>query len=255
MFGFPFIQREMYKNTFLRKVELVIQFNPVVDKRVLIDNAKEHLSPKFPNIEDNQSKDYAININGATPTIQVSSEAKGLKLLSADRKNILFVDNGLIKYIVDGVNYEGFESVKQSLCGVLPLLKSLDVIEIKQASLQKINIFGFDTNDNPVGALKDLINSELLGNIDYCPNSKLQKQNIGSVIYQDDNEQFNIIYGLSVIPQTSNPTKGQIVVDILRSSNNVATESLWSKIDSNNSEIFNAFNWTISERAKQLLRG
>ncbi|MFI3297884.1 MAG: TIGR04255 family protein [bacterium] len=256
MFGFPKSQRKTFVNTFIRKVELIINFSPV-DKGELMQCAEKCLQKNFPNIENNLSKDYKINLTATgSPEILVNSEAKGLKLISEDRKKVLFVDNGLIKYVVDGDSYMGYEDMVDTLKDISTIFESLKIVSLQKISLQKINIFGFETKDTSIDALKDLISLSLLGNNEYFPNSNDIKQNVNSIIYNNDVSHLNIIYGLYVPPSINlnEVKKGQVIVDInISHTSSLLTVGLWDKMNELNDELFNVFNWVINDNARKLL--
>ena len=143
--------------------------------------------------------------------------------------------------------------MKEDITHLNKFFELCKIENIRRLAIRKINIVEFKISDNPSEILEFLITPELLSNLNYFPNANLIRQNIHTINYHEDSYRLNLKYGLNV-PPPPNTELGQVLIDIdLFNSSTINVSEIFNIADSINSEIFNIFNWTISENILQLL--
>ena len=114
-------------------------------------------------------------------------------------------------------------------------------------------MFEFKDTENPTEVLEFLIKQELINSINYFPKNEFIRYNLHDINYEEDDWRLNLKYGLIMNPLVKK-RDGQIIVDIdLFNVGKIDSEKIFETTDKINKEIFNIFNWAISEEALGLL--
>jgi len=259
MFDFPNIDHRKYNKNFLKTVIFQIAFEENI---LLKDNKKkvvEIFSKVFPRVNDKVTKGFQISFkNDQTPILQnIDNENTGIpfEMRSNDGERILTIDNSSLSYTISGKSYTSFDDLKIELELLNSFFELTQIKKLKRIAVRKINIIEFKVNENASDVLALLISPELLSNLNYFPNNKFIMQNIQTINYQKDDFKLNIKYGLN-IPPIPNQEIGQIILDIdLFSTSPIESNETIGRAEEINNEIFNVFNWAISDKTKSILDG
>ncbi|MFN8257704.1 MAG: TIGR04255 family protein [Bacteroidales bacterium] len=259
MFDFPKVEHKYFNKNFLKTVIFRIDFeenNKIFEKKKEITDL---FSALLPRISDKETKGIQISFsNDQTPILQSVDNintGKVIEMKSIDGQRILAINKSSLTYTIGGQSYSNSIDLKKELNLLIDFYKISEIKFLKRLAFRKINIIEFKISNNPSEILLQLISPDLLSNLAYFPKSNSIKQNIHSLIYQDGDYSLNIKYGLN-IPPIQNIGIGQIIIDIdLFNTSKIETSETIKIADMINSEIFNIFNWAISENTKRLLNG
>lgn len=264
MFDFPAIDRSLikeYKGNFLRSVALQIKYPKNID----IASDKEYVTLLFksilPRIKDVKQSSLQISFNqdDQTPILQpVSNNSLGFEMKSNDGTKILTVLEDVLSYNISGSSYENFSQIQNEVLHILNIFKKNNVETLSRIAIRKINIvdFSLQGNDNmsPLDVTKMILNAQLVNGVDSFPKASSIVQNINTINYSEGENRLNLIYGL--LKQSESGSKnGQVIIDIdLFKEGNLDSNLLVKYLTNINNEIFNVFNWCISENAKSILK-
>ena len=264
MFGFPEINRSLikeYRGNFLRSVALQIKYSKNND----ITSDREYVYSLFkvtlPRIKDVKQSSLQISFNqdDQTPILQpVSNNSLGFEMKSNDGTKILTVLEDVLSYNISGSSYENFSQIQNEISQILDILKKNNVGILSRIAIRKINIvdFSLQGNDNmsPLDVAKMILNNQLVNGIGSFPKAGSIVQNINKVNYSEGEDRLNLIYGL--LKQSESDSKnGQVIIDIdLFKEGNLDSNHLVEYFTGINNEVFNIFNWCISENAKSILK-
>lgn len=259
MFNFPHIDHRKYRKNFLKTVIFQIAFEEnitLIDKKPEI---VEIFNKVFPRVNDKVTKGIQISFkNDQTPILQhIENEKTGIsiEMRSNDGQRILSIDNSSLSYTIGGKSYTSFDDLKSDLELLNSFFELTKINKVKRVAIRKINIIEFVVNNNASDFLAHLISPELLSNLNYFPNTQFISQNIQTIYYQKDDFKLNIKYGLN-IPPITNKEIGQIILDIdLFNTSQIDSYNTIRVAEEINNEIFNIFNWAISDNTKNLLDG
>ena len=264
MFEFPSINRSLikeYKGNFLRSVALQIKYPKSID----IASDKEHVSSLFktilPRINDTKTSSLQISFNqdDKTPVLQpVSSNSLGFEMKSNDGAKILTVLEDTLSYSIAGSVYENFNQIQNEILIISNIIKKNNIEVLSRVAIRKINIVDFSLEGNdkvsPLDVAKMILNPKLLNGIDSFPKTSSIVQNVNTINYSEGENRLNLIYGL-LKPSELDSKNGQVVIDIdLFKESSLSSDSLVEYFTEINDEIFNVFNWCISENAKLILK-
>jgi uncharacterized protein (TIGR04255 family) len=259
MFNFPHTDHRKYKKNFLKTVIFQIAFEEstmLVDKKAKI---VEIFNKVFPRVNDKVTKGIQISFkNDQTPILQQIENNKtgvSIEMRSNDGQRVLSIDNTSLSYTIGGKSYTSFDDLKMDLVLLNSFFGLSEIKKVKRIAIRKINIIDFVVNTNASDFLAHLVSSELLSNLNYFPDTQFIRQNIQSISYQKDDFTLNIKYGLN-IPKTIDKEIGQIILDIdLFNTSQIDSNNTIRVAEEINNEIFNIFNWAISDNTKNLLDG
>lgn len=264
MFGFPEAERsdiESHKRHYLKSVIFQVKFEATDE----IDKNKNRIisifKDQFPRTNDLKQGEFEVSFKvDETPIIQsVSQKGAGFQLRPLDGLKVFSFTEDAISLTISGNVYEGFDNIKNNIIHLIEVFKLCKITSFNRVAIRKLNIIEFEVEDdvenqiNPMQILELILNPSLISNTTYFPQSECIIRNIHTINYNKDKNRLNLRYGL-VVPDVTN-NKGQILIDIdLFTVDDVLVDSLESLSSEINSEIFNIFNWTISEGAKKKLR-
>ena len=162
------------------------------------------------------------------------------------------MENNVLAIVLHGKSYKSFNSFRAVFEDIDILLKEeLSNYEIKRFSERKINIIDFALNNNGAITLKQLLNSVLVGNIDYVPNINYIKQFINNIVFEKEEASLNIKYGLNKV----NDSIGQIILDLtmFMDINERSNINHLHNFNIINTELYKAFNWAITDDYKEIM--
>ena len=256
IFGFNEVQHKDFKNNFLKSVILQLSYNKVLDfqdKRQKIENFFKDL---FPRVGVPTSSGIHITFkNASTPVLeQVNNEDK-IEMKSLSGQKTLLISNTSIVFTTTGKEYINYVQLESDMCKIQEYFTHCEIKELTRISIRKINIVDFkNALGDPFTIFQSLINTELVGNLAYFPSSTYLKQNIQNLTFKKDVYTFNIKYGLNM--QNPQPDIGQLLIDFdLILTDKISVTNLFTITDEINQEIFNAFNWVVSENFINLMNG
>ncbi len=254
MFGFAKVPHKDFKNNFLKTVV----FQVVYDNKNIFPSKKEGIVDffvdKFPRVNTSMRNNIHVEINNKsdTPILQHTNEEDGLLLKSDDGQKTLSISNNSLTLSITGKAYRNYESIKEDVKKIHSFFEFCEINSLKRVSIRKINIIEFEGNDDKVGVLELLINNDLLGNLEHFPEKNNINHNIQSLSYAIEDYDLNIKYGLVMGKQ--NKELGQVIVDIdLLHNTMIECNKIYDIADGINSEIFNIFNWVVSEETINML--
>lgn len=262
MFGFKKIDRsniDEFKKNYLRSVVVQVRFDNSFKLDDRIDTFKETFKDEFPRFKE-QSK-HSLNVTigeDETPIIEPSKKvSNGFNLRSESGNKLLSCNTDAVTLNIAGVEYKNFEQLKDFLNKLQNLLESCGLDSLSRVSIRKINIIDFNIPENeevtPYQLMEFILNNNLVGKSEAIPSSSSIEQSIQSLTLQKKSYRLILRYGMIV--HSPKNKKGQVLIDIdCINNNSVAVRNIKSEFESINSEIFNIFNWCLSEEAyKQLL--
>ncbi len=257
MFGFPKVDHERFQKNFLRSFIFQISFesnNNIESKSEYIQN---FFKDEFPRFTSAPSKEFEISFsNLKSASFQQNEKGVFLDMRSLDGEKILNITDSQITLTMSGKVYESFNRLDSLIKKIVSILEVLSIDYINRIAIRKINIIEFKINEGeqkaPIDILEQLLNPRLTNEINYLPKRENINHYIQSLNYNIDEDFVNIRYGLNV-PDPNNT--GQVIIDIdLYSKINMAINQIDIKAKHINSEIFNIFNWVVSDNTIKILK-
>lgn len=249
MFDFPDIPKTIYNKNFLRSTAFVIEFSEIIKWQ----NHQKEIASGLTSIFPSRTNKLSIGVNIAPKVEDISfhTNDNSFVLKAEDGRKQIDFDQNMLSISFLGDSYVSFSSLQEVFEPIKLLLDTeLAKYSILRFSERKINLIDFNIQQtNGVLLLKQLINSQLIGNIDYTPNTSYIKQAISSITFEKQNANLNIKYGYNKV----NDIIGQIILDLtitFEKDNNIASISNFEVI---NSELYRAFNWAITDEYKKLM--
>lgn len=256
MFGFEKKNPSSFKRNFLRTVIFQVKFseNQSIEsnKQDVIELFQKDFPKKLSLVGDGFEIIFDRN---KTPLVQKFQDQKGVELRSLDGKRALSINTNTFTYTIAGNVYKNYNQLKEDLILLDVFLKKFNISTVNRVAIRKLNIIDFKAGKNPISGLKHLINPDLLANLSYFPSSDKISQNFQNVNYVQDPFQLNLKYGMNMLPKSIDGDNfGQVIIDIdLFRIGEMTSQNMFQVTDEINSEIFNVFNWVISENALKIL--
>lgn len=255
MFGFPNVEYKKFSKNFLRTVVFQINFKKLENFNEFREVLSDSFKHSFPRINKNLPKGFQIslNSNNQTPILQSLKEDDGIELKSENGQKVIRVTNGSFVFTINGNEYKGFELILKELSSFTAILSDFKINEVNRLSIRKLNIVEFKVTDNPFSMLSLLLSPYLSNNFEYYPSQQFIEQNIQTLRYKKDEFRLNLNYGLN-LPILQNPQIGQVLIDIdLINTSKIDVLELEKIATEMNQEIFNVFNWAVSDKTLALL--
>lgn len=256
MFGFPRIARKTFHNNFLRTIVFQVQFS---DNKIVLEKSaaiKELFKEEFPRSNDAISQGFNIQLSkDKTPILQsIANSRTGIELRSADGQKALNINTNSLTLTIAGKAYRSFDDIEKFFGKFNQIFKFCRIEDVVRLAIRKVNIIEFEiVGNNQLEVMQYLLSNELSSNISIFPDSEYINQSIQTINYKRDNCHLNLRYGMAIVPNKKN---GQVIIDIdLFDLTPLKIDKIQIKANELNTEIFNIFNWTLSEKAKKLLDG
>ena len=256
MFEFPVVDRAIikdFKRNYLKSVIFQVQFEPNPEISSKRSEIAAIFIDTFPNIEETSKPGFSVSFSpNQTPIIQPSIEKSGYRLRSADDQEIISMDQQSVTYTIAGRKYVNFDSSKRILDDFRRIFKVANITGFTRVAIRKLNIIDFqiqeDSKIDLVSVSQLLLNPKLATDLSYFPQIEYINQNFNTVTYVKESEGLNLRYGFQQQPNAA--FTGQILIDIDRyTRSKIAQENLDNKLEEINIEIFNVFNWALSDEA------
>lgn len=253
MFGFKQVDHITYKRNFLKTVTFQFFYSDVADfneKKLAITKL---FKPSFPKSEPATGGvvQMSFGANDRTPIVN-TMDSEGLILKSEDGKKVLSITQNAFTLTINGLVYENFNTLESCITNLNDCLDLLNLETILRLSIRKFNVAEFKSDGNPMEIMGLIINPDLTGNMNYLPNSENIRNNIQTINYQINNNILNIRYGLNMLRNVEEI--GQVIFDIdLIQHESIEKAKVLDYARSANNEIFNVFNWIISDSTKEYL--
>ena len=252
IFGFPEVAHRQFKTNFLKVVVFQIQFNKVDNFKDKKAEIIESFKDLFPRIGTPQTGIEIVFSNTQTPIVQNFKNEEHIEMKSFNGQKTLSISSTSITLNIAGKEYKSYQQLKQDIDRVVNFLKMCNINELNRVAIRKINVVDFKYHENnPYPVLSSLVNSNLLGNLEYYPANDSMKQNLHTLVYKKNGYNLNIKYGLNIPPL---PALGQLMIDLdLFHLGKTPIAEIFNILDGVNQEVYNAFNWIITENLLSLL--
>ena len=261
MFGFPEAERsgiESHKKHYLKSVIFQVKFKATdeIDKNK--DGITSIFKDQFPRVNDTKRDGVKVSFGtDKTPIVQsVSQDDFGFELRSADGNNMFSFSKGAISLTISGNAYKNYNNFEENIVLLKKVFGLCKITSFSRVAIRKLNIIEFEivgeSETTPMQIIEMILNPNLLSSSACLPKPERIQLNIQTINYVEENDRLNLRYGLVV--SDANNKKGQILIDIdLFTVGDIPVSSLESLSVKINIEIFNIFNWAISEEAKEQL--
>ena len=263
MFGFPDSHKKdgfKHKKNLLRTAIFQLKYPKVETIRKNHENLERQLLPKFPNKKDLMRGEAKIRFEPSkTPILESASGTKnGFEFRTEDDKKIFRISDEAFSYTVFGDVYTNFEETSKELEELLlPAFEACGIEAVNWVSVRKINIMEPSVSDDFASAsllLNYAFNENIISHIMAFPTNAIVKSGVSQVTLKVAGYRLNFSYGLLPKPPEVKMDKPQLILDIdLISESQFQVKDVipeWRKV---NKEIYNIFNWSISEQLKASL--
>lgn len=246
MFGFNETSYKEYKKNFLKTVVFQISFNKIDKFSEKKDAIIENFISSFPRVATPSGLEISIN-NNETPIVSHSKNDSIIEMKSDSGQKVLNITDSAFSITISSREYKSYLGLKNDLNKLQDFFDLCKIIEIYRVAIRKINIVQTNNSQNAPDVIKIVLNEHLIGDSTYLPKSEFIKQNLHLLHF--NNEGYNLIlkYGLNV-PQIPEQDIAEIIIDIdLFNNDIIPITELYRVSDKINKEIFNIFNWSISD--------
>ena len=253
IFGFPNTERVLFKNNFLRTVTFQYVFDNV-EINVQKDLVRSTFLEDFPRMNEGKNVSYEINaVNGQTPIIKSTTESNGFVLFSNNGLKRINITNTAVIITILGNGYRTYEDILPVLKKVEGVLQEIGVAYLKRASIRKVNILAFSSQENSLSSVfSDIFAQGIVNSIEAFPQPETLRQNMHSIVLNKDDYRLNLNYGAPEFDNTHRPLRGSIAIDIdLIKCGNTQISDLVNASTVLNNEIFGVFSWVTSDKMKQ----
>lgn len=256
MFGFPTKEHKQFKKNFLKSVIFQLSYNKcdlIGDKSDKIENL---FKTEYPRFTSSKAKEIEISFIGASDkgaNFQQSDKGDVIQMRSLDGQKIINITEEALTLTVSGAVYKNFDKIINDLTNIISGLKICGINFVNKLAIRKINIIEFKIVEKqmPIDVLGMLLNPNLIGNINFFPEKKSVVNNMQTLNYNVEDKNLNLKYGLNV-PKGN--VIGQVIIDIdIILKKQIEIESVIQEANNVNSEVFNIFNWVLSEEAITIL--
>ena len=258
MFNFPNIEKDpsfRYNQNFLKTVIFQIKYpknNSITSNEKFLD---ETFKGEFPNKRNIMSGELKMKFEKTPILLSQTNAATGFEYKSNTGNVVYSVVDDAINLTFAGSEYYNFEN-SYSLYAkhVKTILDQINIPYLTRIAIRKINIFEFEYNDSTplVNFLPFIIKEPAIENYFCFPNIAKATSGITQLSFNESDYQLNLAYGL--LKDKSATGKNLAVIDIdLFKMGNIDTKLLDDEMRKINSEIFNVFEFLISENLKKLL--
>lgn len=269
MFGIPFKEEVVYNRNFLNNVIFDATF--AVNRKCSAnrDDIANEFAAELPIRTDGVSQEIQFSFNAKTKSNSITTrqdeDNRTLILRAKDGQKQLDLTNISMKYQETGAKYKDQKDFDAKVGKGLKFLSQIDVKEFTKISLRKVNIVNFNTSSNgyveTIGynAVQDLISPKLLCSFESLVDSiPFMKQHMSTIQFEDADNQLIIRYGTIIDSKQENgrSVKGKVIIDFqLSKMSRVSIQEVDQLLSDYHQELYNAFNWCITEHMLQILNG
>jgi uncharacterized protein (TIGR04255 family) len=251
MFGFQEVGHQEYKKNFLKVVVFSIRFKREKLTEEQIKKINVLFKDTFPRFSKFSDNDVQISFNNEN--IQYQKNEQVLKFTNIEGNKVIHITDNALFFQISGKGYKCFDKIETDLEKISNFLLTQKIDTIDRLAIRKINLIEFTNSKNPSDVLTYLLNPNLVHYLEFLPNRENINHSMHSLNYKNENNFLNIKYGL-IIPSNLTGDSGQLVLDIdLYKQQNISSKDIVSISKKINQEIFNVFNWLISDETKKIL--
>jgi len=254
MFGFPEATHKIYKHNFLRKIEIKFLFSRIElkDKESLV---KEHISPLFPDFQLKKNINLIFDIENKNNIIENKgvTEEQVYFIFKKDKSLLQLTEDSFVLKI-NGSEYQSLESIIAITENIIKLAPLLGINTFERINFNKLNILELkeveELSDLSYYAHQKYINTEIRK-----PNqSQLVINDYRTLTMTNSDEKALLIlkYGINS-PTNERGKLNHIFIEIDITSKDVHTTETLSTLKEVNKEMFNIFNWTVSNELINLI--
>ncbi|MEZ4887809.1 MAG: TIGR04255 family protein [Chitinophagales bacterium] len=254
MFGFPKISKPIgygFKRNFIKSATFQIKFeknNQILDFKDKLDDLFKDIMPLSKEI--NETK-VDFKFEDKTPIILKSSNTqRGFEYKDKNGFQIINITVDALTYIVTGEYYSNFHNIYNDIRGkIISFIDISNIEELKRISIRKVNIMEFQSEDSTVACdfLPLIFNKEIVKSSLNFPNCSNINSSISNLRLLKNQYQLNLGYGMLPYNLSSRKQQALIDIDLLYSNSNIPIEELEKHFIIINDEIFNIFNWVLSD--------
>ena len=256
MFGFDHIPYRQFNKNFLKTVVFQVAFNKIEGFNGKKNEIINKFNSIFPRVNTPTGGGIEISFNNKeTPIVQHVKNDGVIEMKSESGQKVLNISNSSLSLTISGREYKNYLELKELIKNINDFFQCCEIKETYRIAIRKINIieFNYSENESSSEILSSVINEHLIGDINYLPKSKFIKQNMHLLSFNNGDFNLNLKYGLN-IPTIPSQNIAQVIIDIdLFNSSITPVSELINTSDNINKEIFNAFNWSLSETFLNLL--
>ena len=268
MFGIPALEKTTFRNDFINNVIVRGNFNnnrSCAEHRQALKNRYADLLPIQ---SDTPQQQYNINVdvktNQTSVNANVDENERQVILRSRNMQRELILTNNEFQYQESGPAYGTSVTFNNAVSPTLDFLEEVGVATLNKLRLRKVNVVGFELNAsdptqpvNPWQPAADLINERLTAQYQAMMGAaSFIRQHFNTLQFEEGDYFLSIKYGFNVLEKNIEGSRanGQVIIDleITRNSAITVTEAL-NELHLMHQELYNAFNWSISDSFVSLL--
>lgn len=268
MFGIPVLEKITFRNDFINNVVVRGNYN---NNRSCANNRqalKSRYAELLPIQSDTPQQQYNINIdvktNQTSVNANVDENERQVILRSRNMQRELILTNNEFQYQESGPAYGTSITFNDAVSPTLSFLEETGVANLNKLRLRKVNVVGFELNSSnptqPVNTwqpVAELINEKLAVQYQAMMGvAPFITQHFNTLQFAEGDYMLTIKYGFNVLEKNveGSSAKGQVVIDLEITRNiAIAVSETLNELRLMHQELYNAFNWCISERFVNLL--
>ena len=253
MFGFPEANYKTYKHNFLRKIEIKFLF-PHIELKDRESLIKECISPLFPDFQLEKKLNFIFDLQNTNEVIENKGTEEEIYFIFKKAKSLLQLTEDSFVLKINGSEYQSLESIIAITENIIKLAPLLGINTFERINFNKLNILELkeveELSDLSYYAHQKYINTEIRK-----PNqSQLVINDYRTLTMTNSDEKALLIlkYGINS-PTNERGKLNHIFIEIDITSKDVHTTETLSTLKEVNKEMFNIFNWTVSNELINLL--
>ena len=257
MFGFPVAPRprgNQFKRNLLKSVIFQLKFERTKNVVSCFLENSDTLKSKFPITNPTSQSVAQVKFEkNKTPIIQTASSlTHGYEFKTEDNSKILVITEDTLFYTITGPAYQNFyEAILEIKQDFFPILEESNISKFIRIAIRKVNLIEpIDPNLSGRDLLSAVFNENLVHNITYFPQLAQVASGVTNVRMENTDKTLNIVYGLLAPIQIKGKRQILLDIDLFLFNQNTQLgliERSWTEI---NDEIFNIFNWAISQELR-----
>lgn len=257
MFGFPIAPRPkggQFKRNLLKSVIFQLKFEQTKNVVSCFVANCDTLKSKFPITNPTSQSVAQVRFEkDKTPIIQTASSlTHGYEFKTEDNSKILVITEDTLFYTITGPAYQNFsEAISEIKQDFFPILKESHVSKFIRIAIRKVNLIEpIEPNHSGKDLLTVAFNEDLVHNITSFPQLTQVASGVTNVRMEDADKTLNIVYGLLAPIQIKGKRQILLDIDLFLFNQNAPLDLIEAKWTTINDEIFNIFNWAISQELK-----
>lgn len=254
MFGIISQDRTVFKKNFLRSITFNSSYASTPQCTELREQFKNLFSDVMPKTDEMDGT--RLLFKDKDVFVQKEENAKQLTLRSNDVQRSMTLTNEACSYVIAGSQYKCSDELRTQYKKALMFLQTCGIKKMQKISLRKQNILQFNiksAKNESVPSyepLRKIMSENLLlqyNNINAI--NPFISQSIQTLQLEDNGYLLTIRYGYRILNKGSENTEsnGLVIIDLDISKQEVPIDDVANIFDTFNTEIYNAFIWSLSE--------